>query len=90
MVAFYDYPAQHWQSVRTSDPIESTFGTLRHRPSRSKGCLTRDGMLHMMFKLGMCAKGKWSKLRGFNDLAKVITGIKFTDGIEVTSDHLIR
>ncbi len=52
LMAFYDFPAQHWQSIRTSNPIESTFATIRHRTKRSKGCLTRDGMLHMMFKLG--------------------------------------
>ena len=48
MLAFYDFPALHWQSIRTSNPIESTFGTIRHRTKRSKGCLSRDGMLHMM------------------------------------------
>jgi transposase-like protein len=83
LLAFYDFPAQHWQSIRTSNPIESTFGTIRHRTKRSKGCLTRDGMLHMMFKLGQCAEKKWKRLRGFDYLAKVITGIKFKDGIEV-------
>ena len=56
LMAFYDFAAQHWQSIRTSNPIESTFGTIRHRTKRSKGCLTRDGMLHMMFKLGQCAQ----------------------------------
>ena len=49
MLAFYDFPALHWQSIRTSNPIESTFGSIRHRTKRSKGCLSRDGMLHMMF-----------------------------------------
>jgi len=84
LMAFYDFPAQHWQSIRTTNPIESTFGTIRHRTKRSKGCLTRDGMLHMMFKLGQCAQKKWRRLRGFDYLAKVITGVKFKDGIEVT------
>jgi transposase-like protein len=84
LMAFFDFPAQHWQSIRTSNPIESTFGTIRHRTKRSKGCLTRNGMLHMMFKLGLCAEKNWRRLRGFNYLAKVITGIKFKDGIEVT------
>ncbi|MCU7847302.1 MAG: transposase [Candidatus Thiodiazotropha sp. (ex Lucinoma kastoroae)] len=84
LMAFYDFPAQHWQSIRTSNPIESTFGTIRHRTKRSKGCLSRDGMLHMMFKLGLCAEKKWRRLRGFDYLAKVVTGIKFKDGIEVT------
>ena len=84
LMAFYDFPAQHWRSIRTSNPIESTFGTIRHRTRRSKGCLSRDSMLHMMFKLGQCAKKKWRRLRGFDYLAKVIIGIKFKDGVEVT------
>ena len=83
LMAFYDFPAQHWQSIRTSNPIESTFATIRHRTKRSKGCLSRDGMLHMMFKLGQCAQENWRRLRGFAYLAKVITGVKFKDGIEV-------
>jgi putative transposase len=87
LMAFYDFPAQHWQSIRTSNPIESTFGTIRHRTKRSKGCLTRDGMLHMMFKLGQCAQKNWRRQRGFNYLAKVITGVKFRDGIEVTESN---
>ena len=89
LIAFYGFPAKHWQSLRTSNPIESTFGTIRHRTKRSKGCLTRDGMLHMMFKLGMCAEKKWRKLRGFNDLAKVITGVQFKNGIEVMQDDQV-
>jgi putative transposase len=89
MMAFYDFPAQHWQSIRTSNPIESTFGTIRHRTKRSKGCLSRDGMLHMMFKLGQCAEKKWRRLRGFDYLTKVITGVKFKDGVEVTEIDLV-
>ena len=85
MLAFYDFPAKHWQSIRTTNPIESTFATIRHRTKRSRGCLTRDGMLHMMFKLGQCAEKNWRRLRGFDDLVKVITGVKFNDGIEVTT-----
>ncbi len=71
-MAFYDCAAQHRQSLRTTNPIESTFGTIRHRTKRCKGCLSRDGMLHMMFKLSQCAEKNWRKLRGFNYLAKVI------------------
>ena len=90
LMAFYDFPAQHWQSIRTSNPIESTFGTIRHRTKRSKGCLSRDGMLHMMFKLGQCAEKNWRRQRGFEYLAQVITGVKFRDGIEVTeSDQAV-
>jgi len=84
LLTFYDFPAQHWQSIRTTNPIESTFATIRHRTKRSKGCLSRNGMLHMMFKLGQCAQKNWRRLRGFNYLAKVITGVKFKDGVEVT------
>ena len=89
LIAFYDYPAKHWQSLRTSNPIESTFGTIRHRTKCSKGWLIRDGMLHMMFKLGMCAEKKWRRLRGFSDVAKVITVVKFKDGVEVTEDNQV-
>ena len=85
LMAFFDFPAQHWQSIRTSNPIESAFATIRHRTKRSKGCLSRDGMLHMMFKLGQCAEQNWRKLRGFDYLTKVITGINFKDGIEANN-----
>jgi hypothetical protein len=88
VMAFFDFPAQHWQSVRTSNPIESAFATIRHRTKRSKGCLTRDGMLYMMFKLGQCAEQNWRKLRGFDYLAKVITGVKFKDGIEAKTSQI--
>jgi transposase-like protein len=89
LLAFYDFPAEHWQSLRTTNPIESTFGTIRHRTKRAKGCLTRDGMLHMIFKLGMCAEKNWRRMRGFNYLAKVIEGVQFRNGIEVNlSDRM--
>ena len=87
LLAFYDFPAQHWQSLRTTNPIESTFGTIRHRTKRTKGCLSRDGMLQMMFKLGECAQKNWRRQRGFHYLSKVITGVKFRDGIEVDTDN---
>ncbi len=85
LLTFYEFPAAHWQSLRTTNPIESTFATIRHRTKRAKGCLTRDGMLHMMFKLGRCAEKTWRRLRGFRQLAQVIKGVTFTDGIEETS-----
>ncbi len=84
LLTFYDFPAPHWQSIRTTNPIESSFGTIRHRTRRSKGCLSREGMLHMIFKLGQCAEKKWNRLRGFEALPAVITGVTFKDGIEVT------
>ena len=89
LLAFYDFPAKQWQSLRTSNPIESTFGTIRHRTKRSRGCLSRDGMLHMIFKLGQCAEKNWRKLRGFKYLAEVIKGVPFKDGIEVKKSDQI-
>jgi putative transposase len=83
LLAFYEFPAEHWIHLRTSNPIESTFATVRHRTDRTKGCLTRGGMLSMIFKLGMSAERSWRRLRGFESLAKVIEGVKFRDGIEV-------
>jgi len=70
LLAFYDFPAEHWIHIRTTNPIESTFATIRHRTDRTKGCLTRDGMLSMIFKLGMSAEKNWRRLRGFQWLAK--------------------
>lgn len=87
LLAFYDFPAEHWQSIRTTNPIESTFGTIRHRTKQSKGCLSRDAMLHMIFKLAQCAQENWRRMRGFNHLAKVIQGVKFQDGEEVAHDN---
>lgn len=83
LLTFYDFPARHWQSVRTTNPIESTFATIRHRTARTKGCVTRDSLLHMMFKLGQCAENNWRKLRGFADLTKVIDGTPFVNGEEI-------
>jgi putative transposase len=89
LLAFYDFPAAHWKSIRTTNPIESTFATIRHRTKRSKGCLSGTSMLHMMFKLGQCAQKRWHRLRGFDHLANVIRGVKFKDGIEVkTADQV--
>jgi transposase-like protein len=85
LLAFYDFPAQHWQSIRTSNPIESAFATIRHRTKRSKGCLKGDSMLHMMFKLAQCAEKSWRKLRGFAHLADVTQGVDFINGIKPTN-----
>ena len=68
---------------RSFSAIESTFATVRQRTERTKGCLTREGMLSMIFKLGLCAEKNWRRLRGFQWLAKVVGGVKFRDGIEV-------
>jgi transposase-like protein len=87
LLAFYDFPAEHWLHLRTTNPIESTFATIRHRTDRAKGCVTRDTMLAFVYKLGTCAEKRWRRIRGFEHLAKVITGVKFKDGIEVTESR---
>ena len=66
--AFFDFPARNWQSIRTSNPIEPALATIRHRTKRLKGCLSRDGRLHMMFKLGQCTEQNWRKLRALDYL----------------------
>ena len=82
LLAFYDFPAEHWRHIRTTNPIESTFATVRHRTKRSKGCLSRTKTRIMVFKLIKAAEKSWLRLRGRNQLPKVITGIKFTDAEE--------
>jgi len=86
LLAFYDFPAEHWQHIRTSNPIESVFATVRHRTIRSKGCLSHETALTMVFKLVMAAAKNWRRLKGRNQLPKVIEGVKFTDGIEVKNN----
>ena len=83
LLAFYDFPAEHWKHLRTSNVIESTFATVRHRTVRSKGCLSNKTALAMIFKLAEAAEKHWRRLDGHNQLPKVILGVKFTDGIEV-------
>jgi putative transposase len=83
LLAFYDFPAEHWKHLRTTNPIESTFATVRHRTIRSKGCLSNKTALAMVFKLIDGAQKTWRKLDGHNQLPKIIQGVKFTDGLEV-------
>ena len=85
LLAFYDFPAEHWKHLRTSNPIESTFATVRHRMIRSKGCLSNKTALAMVFKLVDAAQKSWRRLDGHNQLPKLIQGVRFTDGIEVVA-----
>src|SRR5439155_22383732 len=81
--AFYDFPADHWKHLRTTNPIESTFATVRHRTVRTKGCLSNKTALAMVFKLVDGAQKSWRRIDGHNQLPKIIQGVKFTDGLEV-------
>ena len=85
LLAFYDFPAEHWQHIRTSNPIESTFATVRLRTVRTKGSASRKACLTMVLKLAQCAEKHWRKLNGSNLLAEVIQGVRFVDGIKAVA-----
>ncbi|SMH62781.1 Transposase, Mutator family [Azospirillum lipoferum] len=84
LLAFHDFPAEHWDHVRTTNPIESVFATVRHRTVRTKGALSPDTAKLMVFKLITAAAKTWRRLQGENQLPKVISGTTFRDGIEIT------
>ena len=81
LLAFYDYPAEHWIHLRTTNPIESTFSTVRLRTVRTKGCGSRIATLTMVFKLVMEAQKTWRRLTGSSIIPMVLSGRKFVDGI---------
>jgi len=85
LLVFYDFPAEHWKHLRTTNVTESAFATVRHRTVRSKGCLSNKTALAMIFKLAEAAEKSWRRLNGHNLLPKLILGVKFADGIEITS-----
>jgi putative transposase len=87
LLTFYDFPAEHWKHLRTPNPVESTFATVRHRTVRSKGCLSNKTALAMIFKLAQAAEKHWRRLDGQNQLPKVILGVTFNDGIEVAKEE---
>jgi transposase-like protein len=80
LLTFYDFPAEHWKHIRTSNPIESTFATVRLRTSKTKGCLSRQTAVAMVFKLAKSAERHWRRLDGSQRLAQVIDGVRFRDG----------
>ena len=80
LLAFYDFPAEHWIHLRTTNPIESSFATIRHRTDRTKGCVSRSTLLGLVYRLGMSADKRWRRLRGFKRLGELIAGVKFVDG----------
>ncbi len=86
LLTFYDFPAEHWDHLRTSNPIESVFATVRHRTVRTKGALSQDTARLMVFKLVMAAAKTWRRLKGENQLPKVVLGTTFRDGVEVLTD----
>jgi putative transposase len=83
LLAFYDFPAEHWQHIRTINPIESAFSTVRLRTHKSRNCGSRDTTLAMVFKLMEVAQKRWIKIRGFNLLTLIINKVTFVNGVQV-------
>ena len=81
LLAFYDYPAEHWVHLRTTNPIESTFATVRLRTDKVRGCFSRETVLTMVFRLAQCAEKTWRRLNGSPLLADVLAGIRYIDGV---------
>jgi transposase-like protein len=86
LLSFYDFPAEHWVHIRTTNPIESSFATIRHRTTRTKNCVSRNTLLGLVFQLALTAEKSWRKIRGFKQLPDVIQGIRFQDGIAVIAE----
>jgi transposase-like protein len=82
LLTFYDFPAEHWRHIRTTNPIESTFSTVRLRTAKVRSCFSSKTVVTMAFKLCQCAQKRWQRLYGYRKLGKVIQGIKFINGIE--------
>jgi transposase-like protein len=81
LLAFYDFPAEHWVHIRTTNPIESTFATVRHRTVKTRGCVSRESMLSMVFKLAVVAEYRWRRLKGSERVGEVLRGVVFRDGV---------
>ncbi len=88
LLAFYEFPAEHWKHIRTSNPIESSFATIRHRTDQTQGAVSRASLLGLVYKLAMSAERSFRRLDGFQRLAEVIVGIKFKDGVREASNKL--
>jgi transposase-like protein len=88
LLTFYDFPAEHWMHLRTTNPIESTFATVRLRTAKTRGCVSRAGILAMVFKLTKSAEQRWRKLKGAARLAQVIKGVRFKDGLQEEAQRI--
>lgn len=87
LLAFYDFPAEHWLHIRTTNPIESTFATVRHRTTRTRNCVSRDTFLGLAFKLMEEAEKSWHKIHGADKIEKLLQGTVFKDGAAVKDNQ---
>lgn len=90
LLNFYDFPAEHWVHIRTTNPIESTFATVKHRTRQSRGCFSRNTIVGSTFKLMLEASKRWKRLYGYKKLADVINGVQFKDGSAIETEHLVQ
>ena len=88
LLTFYDFPAEHWHHIRTSNPIESTFASVRLRTAKTRGCVSRASILSMVFKLTMSAEQRWLKLRGAERITEIVQGVKFKNGVREQSQNI--
>jgi putative transposase len=86
LLTFYDFPAEHWVPIRTTNPVESTFATVRLRTAKTRGCLSRETAFTMVFKLCLSAEKRWRRLNGAEQMTAIISGVKFEDGVRVEED----
>ena len=82
LLAFYDFPAAHFQHIRTTNPIESTYATIRLRTTKTRNCVSAKSGLSLMHQLAMSARKRWRRRRGFRQLSDVVAGVKFIDGVD--------
>jgi len=87
LLRFYDFPSEHRRHIRTTNPIESTFATVRLRTNKTKGCGSRMACLRMVFKPAQCAERHWRRLNGSVLLPEVIRGVRFVDGVRNDSEN---
>jgi putative transposase len=88
LLTFYDFPAEHWHHIRTSNPVESTFASVRLRTAKTRGCVSRVSILSMVFKLAKSAEQRWLKLRGAEQIDDVIQGVQFKNGVREESKKI--
>ena len=87
LLTFYDFPAEHWRHLRTTNPIESIFATIRLRTAKTRCCLSRNTALTMVFKLPLCAQSRWRRLNGSELPTDVVGGVRLEDGVRSTTQQ---
>lgn len=90
LLEFYNFPAEQWQHIRSTNPIESTFATIKHRTRQARGCYSRETLLAAFFKLAMQAEKKWLRLKGYKRIDEMLNNVTFIDGISENETDKIK